>query len=81
MNNSTLPTSLSDRFPHLQIEIQLLAERNSGFRQLSDDYDLLLRSLEVTEPGDEADREEMISLKTSLEVEALEMLSQVSVRR
>ena len=48
---------------------------------MSEDYELLLRSLEVTKPGDEGDREEMIRLKTSLEAEALEMLSQISVRR
>jgi hypothetical protein len=48
---------------------------------LSDDYELLLRSLELTKPDAEGDRVELISLKTSLEVEALEMLSQVSVSR
>ncbi len=65
----------------LRKEIQLLAQRNADFRQLSDDYELLLRSLEVTKPDAEGDRVELIRLKTSLEAEALEMLSQVSVRR
>jgi hypothetical protein len=70
------PNSLDDRFPHLQKEIQRLTQRNEGFRQLSDDYELLLRSLEATKPDAEGDRVELIRLKTTLEAEALEMLSQ-----
>lgn len=81
MSSVISPISLNDRFPHLRKEIQLLAQRNADFRQLSDDYELLLRSLEVTKPDAEGDRVELIRLKTSLEAEALEMLSQVSVRR
>jgi hypothetical protein len=81
MSSVISPISLNDRFPHLRKEIQFLERRDAGFRQLREDYELLLRSLEVTKPGDEGDREEMIRLKTSLEAEALEMLSQVSVRR
>jgi hypothetical protein len=75
------PNSLDDRFPHLQKEIQRLAQRNEGFRQLSDDYELLLRSLEVTKPDAEGDRVELVRLKTSLEAEALEMLSQIRKKR
>ena len=70
---------LVDRFPHLQREIRHLAERDSGFRQLNDDYELLLRSLADTSPGSVGDREELVSLKASLEVEALEKLSRTSV--
>lgn len=81
MSSVFSPNSLNDRFPHLQKEIQRLVQRNEGFRQLSDDYALLLRSLDVTEPDTEGDKAELIGLKTSLEAEALEMLSQVSVRR
>lgn len=81
MSSVISPISLNDRFPHLRKEIQFLAQRDAGFRQLSDDYELLLRSLEVTKPDAEGDRVELIRLKTSLEAEALEMLSQVSVRR
>ena len=76
MISVTSPSSLNDRFPHLQKEIQRLAQRNEGFRQLSDDYELLLQSLEVTKPDAEGDRVELIRLKTSLEAEALEILSQ-----
>jgi len=75
------PNSLDDRFPHLQKEIRRLAQRNEGFRQLSDDYELLLRSLEVTKSDAEGDRAELIRLKTSLEAEALEILSQTSNKR
>jgi len=75
------PNSLDDRFPHLQKEIRRLAQRNEGFRQLNDDYELLLRSLETTKPDAAGDRVELIRLKTSLEAEALEMLSQTSKKR
>ncbi len=69
-----------ERFPHLQHEISLLSERDPGFRQLSDDFELLVQSLgdpafQATE--DKKDMEEMMSLKTSLEFEALELLSQI----
>jgi hypothetical protein len=75
--NSSTP-SLADRFPHLQREIRRLAEQDSSFRQLNDDYELLLRSLENSSPGLVGDQEDMISLKTSLEAEALEKLSRAS---
>ena len=81
MISVTSPNSLNDRFPHLQKEIQRLAQRNEGFRQLSDDYELLLRSLGVTKPDAEGDRAELIRLKTSLEAEALEILSQAGKKR
>ncbi len=68
--------SLAQRFPHLRHEIRLLAKRDSSFGQLNEDYKLLLRSLVQIDPEAEADREEMLGLKTSLEVEALERLSQ-----
>jgi hypothetical protein len=71
------PKTLLERFPHLQHEISLLSERDPGFRQLSDDFELLVQSL--GDPAFQAteDKEEMISLKTSLEFEALELLSQI----
>jgi uncharacterized protein YdcH (DUF465 family) len=81
MANQTTRLSLTDRFPHLQQEIRHLAEQDSGFRQLFDDYELLTRSIGDANPEADRDLEEMISLKTSLEVEALEILSQVSAGR
>ena len=75
-NSSTL--SLLERFPHLQREIRRLAEHDSSFRQLNEDYELLLRSIENSNPGSVGDKEDMISLKTSLEAEALEKLSRTS---
>jgi hypothetical protein len=48
---------------------------------LSRDYELLVRSLKDEEVHTTDDREEIFSLKMSLEFEALEMLSQVSLRR
>jgi len=74
--------SLTDRFPHLRKEIRHLAEQDPGFRQLFDDYELLTRSIGNVVQDAGEDLEEMISLKTSLEVEALEILSQAdSMRR
>ena len=72
------PMPLVDRFPHLQREIRRLAEQDSGFRQLNDDYELLLRSLADSDRGTAGDREELVSLKTLLEAEALEKLSRAS---
>ena len=73
--------SLIDRFPHLRHDINDLSETDPVFRQLSDDYVLLTRSIQDinSEPG--ADLEEMMSLKTLLEVEALEILSRANCRR
>jgi hypothetical protein len=77
ITNSSTP-SLDERFPNLQREIRRLAEHDSSFRQLNDDYELLLRSLETTGLGKVGDKEDLIYLKTSLEAEALERLSRVS---
>lgn len=73
--------SLTDRFPHLRKEIRHLAEENPGFRQLFEDYELLTRSIGNVIQDAGEDLEEMISLKTSLEVEALEILSQADSMR
>ena len=76
MINVASPKSMLARFPHLQREIHLLVEQDPGFRQLSHDYELLVRSLKNEEVHTPDDREEIVNLKTSLEFEALEMLSQ-----
>jgi hypothetical protein len=71
------PKTLLERFPYLQHEISLLSKRDPGFRQLSNDFELLVQSLEDPTLHALEDKEEMISLKTSLECEALELLSQI----
>ena len=81
MMASTSPMPLIDRFPHLQREIRRLAEQDSGFRQLNEEYELLLRSLADKSTVAVGDREELVSLKTTLEAEALERLSRISVWR
>jgi len=73
--------SLTDRFPHLRHEIHDLTETDPGFRQLYADYKLLTRSIQDICAENDGDLQEMITLKTSLEVEALELLSRVSSRR
>jgi hypothetical protein len=71
--------SLLDRFPHLRREIHLLLRRNSGFKQLNEDYALLIRSLSNSQFEAEGDREEMVNLKKALELEALELLTQTGL--
>ena len=73
--------SLIDRFPHLQREILRLLDQDSGFSQLNEDYELLLRSLADGNQCSVGDRQDLINLKTSLEVEALERLSRTSTRK
>jgi len=78
-NSSSL--SLIDRFPHLQREILRLLDHDSGFSQLNEDYELLLRSLADGSQCSVGDRQDLMNLKTSLEVEALERLSRTSTRK
>ena len=73
--------SLIDRFPHLRHDIHVLAESDPVFQQLVDDYVLLTRSIQNIEAEAGAELEEMMSLKTSLEVEALEILSRANCRQ
>ena len=73
--------SLTDRFPHLRHEIHDLTETDPGFQQLYDDYELLTRSIQDACAETDGDMEEMIALKTSLEVEALELLSRARSSR
>jgi len=73
--------SLIDRFPHLRHEINDLVEANPVFKQLSDDYALLTRSIQNINVESGGDLEEMMHLKTLLEVEALEVLSRANCRQ
>ena len=70
--------SLIDRFPHLRHEINDLSEADPVFQQLTDDYSLLTRSIQNTSAESGGDLEEMMRLKTLLEVEALEILSRAN---
>lgn len=67
--------SLVRRFPHLEREIRQQAEIDSTFRQLAEDYELLIRSLPEERLKAKSDRDELIELKSSLEFEALVRLS------
>lgn len=71
--------ALEGRFPHLQHEINQLVEHDPEFRQLSRDYDLLIRTLSDNTLTVEKGREEIIALKSSLELEALDRLSYMRV--
>lgn len=70
-----MPASLAGRFPHLEDEIRQLAANDKEFRQLADDYELLIKSLPDGRLEAKSDRDEIIELKSSLEFEALVMLS------
>lgn len=80
MNSPNSTLSLAERFPHLKKEIWMLALQDSGFSQLSEDYLLLVGLLESGQLDADADKEELIYLKTALEAEALEKLSQVKLK-
>lgn len=67
--------SLTQRFPHLEREIRQQAEIDNTFRQLAEDYELLMRALPKERFKTESDRDELIELKSSLEFEALVRLS------
>ena len=71
---------LVERFPHLRDEINHLLECDLEFSQLSDDYELLIRTLSDQSLKAEKDREEIIALKGSLEFEVLERLTQAQWR-
>lgn len=71
-----IPASLADRFPHLEKEIRQLAENDRRFRQLTEDYELLIRSLPGGRLEAKSDRDEIIELKSSLEFEALVRLTE-----
>jgi len=58
----------------------MLALQDAGFSQLSEDYLLLVGLLKSGQLDADADKEELINLKTSLEAEALEKLSQVKLK-
>ena len=75
MTGNTHHCALAERFPHLWREIDELAATNPEFRQLSEDYDLLVRTLSSQALTKEEDREEIIELKSSLELEVLDRIS------
>ena len=52
-----------------------MSESDRGFQQLNDDYILLTRSIQEAHADSDGNLEEMITLKSLLEVEALELLS------
>ena len=72
--------ALAERFPHLRRDLAKLVEQDLEFRQLSEDYDLLIRTLSDRTLTGEKDREEIIALKKSLELEVLDRLSYLRPR-
>jgi hypothetical protein len=63
------------RFPHLGDQIVARALADVNFLSLCDDYSSLVATLASVEGGTGENREELMSLKASLEVEILERLT------
>ena len=80
MTGNTNPTALAERFPHLRREIDQLVATSPEFRQLSEDYDLLFRTISSQAITKVEDREEIIELKSSLELEVLDRISHLRLR-
>jgi hypothetical protein len=70
-----LPVTLSRRFPHLQVEFLEMINRVDSFRNLCLDYEELVQALEKSGTGNADDSEDLLNLKTSLEVELLEAIT------
>jgi hypothetical protein len=63
------------RFPHLGEQIMARALVDVNFLSLCDDYSSLVSTLASAEGGTGESREELMSLKASLEVDILERLT------
>lgn len=63
------------RFPYLESDLQALAGQDGGFRQLCQDYNDLVYELKNGGSYKGNTREDLRSLRTSLEVEILENIS------
>ena len=70
-----IPQVVVHRFPHLGDQIVARAAADVNFLSLCDDYSSLVTTLASVEGGTGENREELMSLKASLEVEILERLT------
>jgi hypothetical protein len=73
--STEVPQVAVHRFPHLGEQILARAVADVNFLSLCDDYSSLVSALASVEGGTGENRQELMSLKASLEVEILERLS------
>jgi hypothetical protein len=73
--STEVPRVVVQRFPHLGDQIVARAVADVNFLSLCDDYSSLVSALESVEGRTGANRDELMSLKASLEVEILERLT------
>lgn len=74
--NTETPGPVSRRFPYLENELQEMAEKDESFRQLCKDYEDLVRALKRPDTYEGETRSDLLGLKTTLEVEILEKITQ-----
>ena len=77
--NTETPGPVIRRFPYLENELQEMAEKDEGFRQLCKDYKDLVRALERSNSYVGETRSDLLGLKTTLEVEILEQVTRKEV--
>jgi hypothetical protein len=73
--STEVPQVVVHRFPHLGDQIVARAAADVNFLWLCGDYSALVTTLASVEGGTGENREELMSLKASLEVEILERLT------
>lgn len=77
--NTETPGLVIRRFPYLENELQEMAEKDEGFRQLCQDYKDLVRALKRPNSYVGETRSDLLGLKTTLEVEILEQITRKEV--
>lgn len=73
--NTETPGPVIRRFPYLETELQEMVEKDESFRQLCQDYNALVSELKQTNAYVGDTRSDLLSLKTTLEVEILEQVT------
>ena len=73
--HASVPTVVLRLFPHLGQQLAAAAEREPAFLELCEDYSSIMTSIEQMDAANTGDREELLSLKSSLEAEILERVS------
>jgi hypothetical protein len=70
-----MPEPVVRRFPHLKAELHEMAMEDESFSQLCRDYRDVVGALKHTSAHKSDTRADLLSLKTTLEVEILEHVS------
>ena len=77
--NTGTPEPVIRRFPYLATELYEMAEKDESFWQLCQDYKDLVGALQQTNTHVGDTRSDLLSLKTTLEVEILEQVTRKEV--